>query len=219
MKTFLRACPFKSTNPPPIYKEDKMKLIEFCLESFIKAGADDITFLLDRIDHKDFKLFEKYGDILDCSGMGNAGTFHKQLSLGRNYEKVFFCEDDYLWRPNTFKNLERALDEVDMVSPYDHPAHYTEERFDKHYETKLIDNLVYREAPSNTLTFAIKRSVLINEYERMLSFGMWDDPMFQALRDDGYRIWNPTYSFATHMVENCIAPNVDWTPYLKTSTD
>jgi len=211
MRTLYRACPFNSSNRPPIFEEDKIKLLEMCLESFIKAKPKEITFLLDRMPEEQWKMFSKYGEIVDCSGLGNVGTFHKQIEMGRMYGKVFFCEDDYYWRPDTFPLLEKAVDTFDFVSPYDHPSHYVDDpRFERKYEVQLIDNIAYRDSPSNTLTFATTDSVLQDNWTKMMTFGIADHPMFEALRQDGYRIWCPTYSFATHMVNGLLAPNVPW---------
>jgi len=216
MITIYRACSKKSVGPPPIYKDEpsKTKLLKLCLESFLRTGPDEIIFLLDRVE--DTSIFEKYGKVIDCGGFGNVGTFHKQIELGKEMDKVFFCEDDYYWRPNTFKLLEKAVDYFDFISPYDHPSHY-EPQFGNHFETKMIDGIVYRDSPSNTLTFATSKRVLQDNWIKMMTFGMWDHPMFTSLKEDGFRIWCPTYSFATHMVDGLMAPNVDW-PFLKTLT-
>jgi len=205
MITLYRVCPFESPNILARFRGRKEEMIDLCLNSFLKAGAEKIIFLVDSMSLEKFK---KYGEVIDCTGLGNVGTFHKQIEIGKRLDKVFLCEDDYLWRPNTFPLLKRAVEEFDFVSPYDHPSHYLEDRFDKHYEMKMIDNIVYREAPSNTLTFATKK--LPEVWVKMVSFGIADHPMFQSLREDGYRIWNPTYSFATHLAEGLLAPNVEW---------
>ena len=211
MITIYRVCSKNSANPPPIYKNEpnKLKLIKFCLESFLRTNPDEIIFLLDQVEDK--SMFEKYGKVVDCSGLGNVGTFHKQIELGKEMDKVFFCEDDYYWRPDTFKLLEKAVDYFDFVSPYDHPSQYVPNSgFENKFEMKMIDNIVYRDSPSNTLTFATSKCVLQKTWEKMMTFGKRDHAMFTALRQEGYRIWCPTYSFATHMVEGLLAPNVEW---------
>lgn len=204
MKILYRACPYPSQKPLPV-DWDKDTLTQRCLYSFMEAGAKDVTFLLDGF--KDTSLFEPFGEIIDCTGFGNVGTFQKQLKLAKDYDKVMLVEDDYIWRPNTIPLIEEAIEHLDFVSPYDHPGHYTEDRFDKRYETKLIGNTVYREGPSNTLTFATKKKA----WAEMFKFGIADHEMFQHLKEKGLRIWQPTHSFATHMVDGLLAPNVNWT--------
>jgi len=209
LTTFYRAAPFKSGNPSPL-KCDKYTQTKLCLESFLDTKPEKIIFLLDSYD--DQSLFEPYGEIIDCTGLGNVGTFHKQIEMCNDTEDdVFFVEDDYLWVPDTFKYMKEAVKELDFLSPYDHPGHYLEERFDKHYEMKLIGNRTYREAPSNTLTFAMRNEVAKKTMTTMLRFGISDHPMFEYLRNEmGLRMHNPVPSFATHLVVGCIAPNVNW---------
>lgn len=218
MNILYRICPYPSTNKPPIHADDKLRLADVCLESFLNAisSRDEVTFLCDSMPGAWVGRLSTYGKTIDCSGLGNVGTFHKQVELGKDMDKVLFCEDDYLWRPNTVRELEKAIDQLPFVSPYDHPAHYTEERFDKKYELKLIDGLVYRSSPSNTLTFATSKKVLQTVWPRMMTFGVADHEMFTQLSQLGLGIWNPTYSFATHMVRGLLAPNIDWQVYLKT---
>lgn len=209
MITLYRAAPFKSSNPSPL-KCDKYTQTKICLESFLKTDPDKIIFLLDSYDDK--SLFEPYGEIIDCTGLGNIGTFQKQIEIASSIdEDVFFVEDDYLWLPDTFIHIEEAVKELDFVSPYDHPGHYLEPRFDKHYEMKLLNGRTYREAPSNTLTFAMRNEIAKKTTITMLRFGTSDHPMFEYLRNEMYlRMWNPVPSFATHLVTNLEAPNIDW---------
>ena len=207
MQILYRACPINSPNPPPVHAKNKYELIKMCLDSFMKAiDGHKITFILDKMHEDWLPLFEGKGEIIRTND-GNVGTFHKQLELARKMDKVFFVEDDYFWRPGTVKLIEDALDELDIISPYDHPSHYTEERFDKKYETRLINNHVYRTAPSNTLTFAT-HGRFINEYwPKWIGAGIADHELFQSLP---LKIWNPTNSYATHMVKGLLAPNIEW---------
>ena len=122
---------------------------------------------------------------------------------------ILFVEDDYLWRPNTLPLLENALKTLKVLSPYDHPAHYTEERFDKKYETKLIGNEVYRTCPSNTHTFAVTKEVLKKNIALFTRYGVHDHEMFTELNKTD-QLWCPAYSFATHLAGGNLAPNVNW---------
>lgn len=171
---------------------------------------EKIYFLLDGWDDK--SLFEPFGEIVECTSLGNVGTFQKQIEMAADLQDdVFFVEDDYFWLPDTFQYMKEAIKELDFVSPYDHIGHYLEERFDKHYEIKLIGNRTYREAPSNTLTFAMRKEIADKTKIKMLSYGISDHPMFDYFRKDMYlRMWNPVPSFATHVVDGLLAPNIDW---------
>ena len=117
-------------------------------------------------------------------------------------------EDDYLWKPDAIDVIEESLNYFHLVSPYDHPGHYIEDRFK--YEPKqlrLWSGHVYREAPSNTLTFACNAWVIKQNLEKIKSFGIRDHEMFQSL---GVRMWVPVPSLATHLVTGLLAPGYDW---------
>jgi hypothetical protein len=204
MKTIYRACGYPSTKPLPL-RATKDELLKLCLYSFLSTGAKDIIFLLDGVSPQLTHEFSDFGHVVDTTGMGNIGTFQKQIEMGKEFEKVFFVEDDYLWQEGTFNKLEQAVGELDFVSPYDHPLHYPGT-----YEMRLIGNTVYRSAPSNTLTFATTGELLKKLWPIMLPHGIADGPMFEDLNRRGYQMWNPVPSFATHLVNGLLAPNIDW---------
>lgn len=186
-----------------------------CLNSFLSVfphTQHDITFLLDSVTDEVASWFSPVGKVIRTE-LGNIGTFQKQLDLVAQLpdnEKFFLVEDDYLWRPNA-KKIESALDELEIIFPYDHPGHYTEPRFGNEPKLmKLIDNQTYREAPSNTLTFASKAYVVKQNLEHLKSFKIRDHEMFQSLKGSGYNMWCPVPTMASHMVVGLLAPNVDW---------
>lgn len=203
MKIIYRISPYLSTHPNPL-GVNKHDIVNKCLESF--GDHENITFLNDS-----FKGLSTKHEVIDCSGMGNVGTFHKQIELAcelSDNEHVFFVEDDYLWQPNAVKIIDEALYELKLITPYDHPGHYTEVRF-KHEpkRMRLVNNRTYREAPSTTLTFACQAWVIKQNKDLILSYGVRDHELFQALPVD---LWVSVPSLATHLVEGLIAPNVEW---------
>lgn len=198
MKVFYRVTHKLSSNPNPLGK-NKQRIIDVCLSSFKRAGESDITFIID-------------GDVglkgIHTKKPGIVPSLLTALAEARklpNEDNVLLCEDDYLWLPDTLGKLERALDTLPLISPYDHPDHYTDERF-KHQPKKmvLIENQTYRQAPSNTHTFACKAWVIKQNYEHMRSHGMEDHKMFSTL---GIDMYVPVPSFATHLVTGLLAPN------------
>jgi len=188
---------------------DKFVIINKCLQSFLNFcdfTKHKITFICDSVPDEWIKYIEPYGEVIRVTDCGNVGTFHMQLDLARKAnDKVLVCEDDYLWR-GKIEQLERAVDELDFVSPYDHPSHY--DMWDK-FEIRLIDGKTYRDAPSNTLTFAGHSDIFAKYYGDMIPFGIGDHPMFDHLRNLGVQNWVPCYSLATHLVVNLIAPSFD----------
>lgn len=211
MKVFYRISPFLSSNPNPL-GNDKDIVLKRCLDSFKEANNSnaEIIFIVDSLNEEWIVKLKKIGNVL-LSESGNVETFHKQLDEVcklPNEEKVLLLEDDYLWRPNTLLDLERGLDKLDLISPYDHPAHYREERFINTPKIiKEVEGVVYREAPSNTLTFACKAWVIKQNLSLIKSFGIQDHEMFQDLP---IKMFVPCYSFATHLVTGLLAPNIQW---------
>jgi hypothetical protein len=214
MKIFYRASSFLSSNPNPMgaYKDG---ILMPCLNSFLAVFPNtqhEITFILDGVTDEVASWFSPLGEVLRTD-LGNIGTFQKQLDLVSQLpdgEKVFLVEDDYLWRPNA-KKIEDALDKLQIIFPYDHPGHYTEPRFrDEPKLMRLIDNQTYRDAPSNTLTFATTAYVIKQNLNHLKAFKIRDHEMFQSLKGLQYNMWCAVPAMATHLATGLLAPNVDW---------
>ena len=213
MRIIYRISPFKPDNPSLFYPDDKWRLINMCHNSFLGAGGGKYptTYIMDSVDWG--STFKNYGEIVEIN------THNKNMSLLTAYDiaskmddKLLFVEDDYLWRPETISLIDTALDILPVLSPYDHPGHYTEERFDHKYEIKLIGNQTYRTCPSNTHTFAIQSEVFKQNIEMMKKYGVKDHEMFTELNKVA-QLWCPIPSFATHLATGCLAPNVDWNEF------
>lgn len=212
MKIFYRVSPFLSSHPNPL-GSDKKKIVYECFNSFKKNITDqEVTIISDNVPTDWYELFRSFNVLK--SKTGNVATFHRQLEEVfklDDEEKVFLVEDDYLWTKGSIEKIERALDYVDLVSPYDHPGHYIEERFKNEPKRMiLIDTQTYREAPSNTLTFACRAKIIKNNVRVIKRFGINDHGMFQELQRLGTIMYVPVPSLATHLVEGLLAPNVEW---------
>lgn len=206
MLILYRLSPHLSVNPNPL-GGDKSSIIETCFKSFKKANnGSRIIIINDGCSSNTLEGYETIG-----GAGGNIPTFHQQLDYAttlQDEEKVFFVEDDYLWVEGAISKIERSLDELEIVSPYDHPGHYFEERFKNEPKLmRLIDNQTYREAPSNTLTFATKAGLIKKNLDLIKPFGIRDHELFQALP---YKMWCAVPSLATHLVVGLLAPNVNW---------
>lgn len=212
MKIFYRVSPFLSSHPNPL-GADKKKIVYECFNSFKKNITDqEVTIISDNVPTDWYELFRSFNVLK--SKTGNVATFHRQLEEVfklDDEEKVFLVEDDYLWTKGSIEKIERALDYVDLVSPYDHPGHYIEDRFKNEPKRMiLIDTQTYREAPSNTLTFACRAKIIKNNVRVIKRFGINDHGMFQELQRLGTIMYVPVPSLATHLVEGLLAPNVEW---------
>ncbi len=210
MRIIYRISPFKPDNPSIFFSGDKWKLVEMCHKSFLEAGGRHYptTYIIDSCDWG--KIFKEWGQIVDINTHNKLASLQIAFDLANKIDDdVLFVEDDYLWRPETIPLMEVALDILPVLSPYDHPAHYTEDRFDHKYEIKLIGNQTYRTCPSNTHTFSIQKDVFKKNYEMIRKFGVSDHEMFTELNKTA-QLWCPIPSFATHLATGCIAPNVQW---------
>jgi len=211
MIILLRISPKSFNKPLPLGIKDKSEAVGISLNSLVKAGIENhrVIVISDEWGHGGVPF--KFEDWIDKPNEGNEGTFFTQTDVALRYpdEVILYLEDDYLWRPNTLDQLESATKILGFVSPYDHPAHYLEERFDKHYLTVLVDGLTYRTAPSNTLTFAARGDLIQKHQSDLKAYGINDHGMWQSIQTQD-KLWNPCYSMATHLVEDCLAPNVLW---------
>lgn len=211
MRTVIyRISPFLQANKSPIYGENKEILVRLCHGSFLdaKQGGEKVTYLLDRCPDYWAAFFSDYGRVIEWQGSDRAASVRKMYEVAKGIKgKILFLEDDYYWRGDTLRHLWRALDEFSLVSPYDHPSHYQMQR---EFNLVRVDDQIYRSGPSNTHTFATTGDYLHKHFDTFMQYEDRDHPLFQALPDD---IWQPTCSFATHMVDELIAPNISWNFY------
>lgn len=212
MNIIYRITSRKQWNPGPVYGEDKWKMVQLCHNSFLKAKTDEpVTYILDSCSPEWVNFFAQYGQIVirDSGQYDVLSSVQHMFKYAKNMEgKILMVEDDYLWRPNTIKDIWRGLDEFKMVSPYDHPTHYLESRYsDFQFKLKLIDNIVWRNGPSNTHTFATTGEYIRDHWEQFNERN-YDDIFFRSLPD---QIWMPVgNSFATHMATGFLAPDINW---------
>jgi hypothetical protein len=224
MKVYYRLTEVPSTNPPPIFKDDKLKLNEICLKSFVEAYQDikpSVTFLCDYCSPKTGEMIEKlcpFDKTIEYMTLGINGTALQQF-FWAYYQKddILFQECDYIYHPNIGKKIEDAVKELEIVSPYDHPNFY----FDKEIHSdmamiKLIDDVHWRSTERNTMTFAIRNDVYQKTYEIWRRWGYLDDGNWKEVREMGHMLFTPIPSFATHMVSDWMAPSVEWQSLWKT---
>ena len=125
---------------PALFPKDKFKMTSAGLRS-LRAALDDVSYhfyaILDGCpdEYADLvtEIFRDGGtvEIVRTPKIGNAGTFALQgqfLMSQKSSDAIYFAEDDYLYRPKTFRkmleflsNNESASPRVDFLTPYDHP--------------------------------------------------------------------------------------------------
>lgn len=205
-----RLCDIPSTNPPPIYKNDKRRLNELCLRKFIEAfdGVDyQIHYLCDHTDNYDELL--KITPVPYKTEYSNEGinyTYMRSLELGLEYETdMLFQECDYYYLRGTGQSVVNAIHKFGFMSPYDHPDKYPGDA-----KMRLFDGRHWRSAISTTMTYGVRKDKLKEHYETLTRHGYLDHQMWVELGARGETLWTPIPTIATHMVEDYLAPNIDW---------
>ena len=132
-----RVCSIPSKSKPPIFAEDKLKLVEFCIKSFkaslghlrakmwiILTGPPEYEQMFERVWPKEDLV------VLNVGRIGNPRSLQKQIEIltaQTDAELVFASEDDYFYRPDGFQTAVeflRSSPDTSFVSLYDHPDHY-----------------------------------------------------------------------------------------------
>jgi hypothetical protein len=196
------------------YGDDKFKLSEACLQSFKRSLGNlrvKLWVLLDGCPNAYADLFKKYFEdhelvLVSLKGVGNQRTFAKQIELlcaQNDSEIVYFAEDDYLYLPGQFSSMINFLlehEDVDFVSPYDHPDCYTLDLHRRPKWLKVHGGRHWRTAASTCLTFLTKRQTLrtvetvFRSYERRNS----DCSLWLSLTKR--RVFNPWF-FARQLTQ------------------
>lgn len=218
LNVFYRICPYPATKSP-IFDDDKLTLVTFCLKSFKKAFKNvdyKITFILDscppvysiEIDN----MMEGKENIIEGEKMGDRGSLLKQVELAsklENDDKVYFAEDDYIYLPGAGAKLVEALDEYAFVTLYDHPDYYTETQYLKDKVISISANHHWVSRMSTCHTFGTK-AIYLKE----------NGDVFNENAPNDFKSWSkitkteilvsPIPSLATHMVTWLLAPTINW---------
>jgi hypothetical protein len=124
---------------------------------------------------------------------------------------VLFQECDYLYNGNKGKTFLRALEELELVSPYDHLNFYKDKSLhSEECKIKLVDGHHFRTTERNTMTWGCHSSLVKENKDILDREGYLDGPVWYELKARGYDLHVPIPSMATHMVRDYLAPNVDW---------
>jgi len=218
MKVVYRITDIPSTNPSPWSQEDKRELNRVCLRSFVKGFSDirpQIHFIA---DHCDISLDKMIDDTvpfdyeIEHTKLGINATMLRsyEIAIDAN-DFVLFQECDYLYRPKIGKTFLAAIEDLKLVSPYDHKNFYIDKSL--HSSTcdlQLVNGYHFRTAERNTMTWGCHSSLVIEMFDELVKQGYLDDVIWEELLYAGYPLWVPIPSFATHCVKDYLAPGVDW---------
>ncbi len=182
---------------PPLYPNNKFKLIELCFDSFVKFLGNVkpyIWIILDACPENYQEIFAKYNhlnvEFIKVSKIGNAKTFELQLNILLEQTKsdiLYFAEDDYYYLPNKMIYMLDFLENhrnAHFISPYDHPDYYNLDlHFDFKSEQKIENNVTWHKRASTTMTFLTHKNIL-KETERIFrsyTQNNWDSSMWLSL--------------------------------------
>lgn len=217
MRIIYRMCPEGNPAKQRPRGMNKMSVISLCLESVEKAFPGvHITFLIDKPNLEIVQLADSspnphkietfhFGSWED----GNIGTFHRQLDLAADMEKVLLLEDDYYFVKGAGKKIEKVLGELEFLTPYDHPGYYTEDIHNYKRQVRVVGGHHWQTVDSTTLSFASTGQAIRGVMDTMKEHGWRDHYMWLEITKD-HKLWSPMPSLATHMEAPFLAPAVDW---------
>lgn len=213
MKIIYRLSDRPSTNPSPIFHEDKLALNKLCLRSVVDAFRDvqpKMTFILDYcppIYEDIIKQLVPFEYDIRQTEMGVYGTAEYQYTLVEDTDDfILFQECDYLYRENTGKQLVEACRKLGYVSPYDHPDKYPNEQSN----IEIIGNLHWKNTISTTSTFMTPLELFKSDLDLFRKHGWVDHERWVDINQRGHKLWTPIPSIATHLVKDWMAPGIDW---------
>lgn len=184
--------------------------------------------IADNISEKTNQMINQYcpSASIDYVSVGHgAGTFNlaldKALTFNDN-EIVYFCENDYLHKPNSQRIIEEGLNEIgaDFVSLYDHPDKYIDganpyvQGGGEMTRVMLSKSSHWKVTNSTTMTFASKVKTLrkteniLREYTK----GSYphDFDMFIHLYNSAHYLITPIPGYSTHGETAWLTPLINW---------
>lgn len=217
MKVIYRMTDINSTNPSPIYWGDKLKLNEICLKSFVEAFKEVKPYVYMICDRcPDFyetfvKSIVPFPMEIEFTQSGvRENAVHQYDYFNNDGEIYLFQECDYLYLPGAGRKMLYAALEFDFISPYDHPDKYKESMIPLDIEYRKVKGQMWRSTDSTTSTFMVCGDVLVKTIDLFRKWGWEDHARWLDLGKKGYKLWTPLPSLATHMVEEFMAPGIDW---------
>lgn len=199
---------------------------ENCLKNATKVFPDASWLVIadNTSDTTNDMIFKYQSNVINVNVGNGAGTFNLALNEAlklNNHEIVYFLENDYLHKPNSFEVLIEGMNMgADYVALYDHPDKYVDganpfvEGGGEITKVFLSKSCHWKLTNSTTMTFATKVKTL-REDESILRFftqGTYprDFEMFLALRDKGRSLITPLPGYSTHGETMWLSRLFDW---------
>jgi len=221
-------CGIPSTNPSPYFQKDKFKLNELCLRSFCSGYESvpnlmnlSVYFILDHCDKEYEKMIDgicQFDKTIQHTNLGinNTCLLQYDLAMQSNSDVFLFQECDYIYQPQSGLKLLEGVKKLSLVSPYDHRNFYIDKTIHSdECKIKLINDQHWRSVERNTMTFAMTNKALRDNFGILKKHGYIDNQVWHDMRANGYTLYVPIPSIATHMVKDFMAPGVDWDNLIK----
>jgi len=199
---------------------------ENCLKNATQVFKQaEWTVIADNTSAPTDEMISKYQYNVTKVNVGHgAGTFNLALTEALKWENgeiVYFLENDYLHKPESFNVLLEGIEiGSDYVALYDHPDKYQDganpfvEGGGEITKVFLSKSCHWKLTNSTTMTFAAKVKTLREDEEILRSFTQGSYPcdfeMFLALRDKGRSLITPLPGYATHGETAWLSPLTNW---------
>jgi hypothetical protein len=209
---------------------------ENCLLNALKhfePFVDQFNIIADNVTEESLHQFlldikDKHNKVtLEETKLGNAGSFwyifSKALELPES-TRIYFLEDDYIHKNNSYKILQEGLNRGDYATLYDHNDMYKNhsEGGDNPFiedggeitRVILTENSHFKTTISTTLTFATTVNVLKEDFDIWKTYtggvGVSDFYSFVKLREKGRSLLVPIPGYSTHACIGYLSPLHDW---------
>lgn len=217
---YIRLCSIPSTNPAPVFQESKFQLNKLCMKSFAKAFKDInpyVVVLGDYCDYLEAEMLEetipfKYEYIPTKIGINATCLKQYEMASKREEEVIIFLEADYLWADDfDVTKFISGIKELGLVSPYNHPNYYQDkEQHSEICEIHRVNNHHFRSVETCTMTFGLRRDVLLKYFDIFNHYGYLDHFVWIDIAKEGQKLFVPVPTFATHMCTAFMAVEYNW---------
>lgn len=202
---------------------------QYCLENFLTHfPKDEVILCADNVSETTYDWLSSLGcSFIWRTSYGNAYGFKKILEKALEFsdtEVIYFVEDDYLHRENSYNVLLEGLERTNYVSLYDHIDKYIPfaeggNPFigdDAAEETRvfLTKNTHWKLTNSTTMTFASSVNILredFNIFDKNTNCNVSKDfQTFIDLRNKGRSLATPIPGYSTHCEIMWATPLINW---------
>lgn len=220
MIVYYRLCSIASTNPSPIFQENKFELNKACFKSFVEAFKDikpKVVVLADYCDYLEAEMIEElcpfeYKYIPTKIGINETCLLQYKMASEQNDEVILFLECDYWWNPSLDVNKYiSGIKELGLVSPYNHLNYYKDRKQHSNIcQIELVDDHIFRSVETCTMTFGLRKDILIKYLDIFNKYGYLDHFVWLDIAEKGQKLFVPIPTYATHSVVDYLAPQVNW---------